>query len=637
MALACCWLRAVTKARAKTALSLVWLWPTMHYRSDSSSSCIAERTHSTQRSFEVTAEAAMNTVRLKFTPKQGEESAAAKPRNAMLHSTRLLMSREQRGQRLRQLRGDQIVHLPQTKGFVSKLDRNLERVPSLVRALRSALQARDMGLIIDAVRAITLKLVDHPGVSLSGRPPAPVPDFPGEIDHRVQRLDRYYFAALGGPELMLQLFQRPFALPDVREMKPHLLARRIDVWSEVLVLLRELCFTDHDLSARLTSDSFLMQLFTMMSELQLPAFLVAALQQQQVAPSHALTRCTPATTCVFALQRGLFESAVSLAEELLAVSPRTFNLALVPNFYALFDGLSSAQAAHLCRLVALLVFEPEDRIRLELAAHAGTGSSSDSSESAQQQQPVRSLELVQMRRDRMSRPCPYIDINQAVLLGSPALLPKMVQLLKVIAYFPAVDQWYAADSLDAVAQLMLHGQTARQLSNDWSHIDTLLSTAAAGSSGATAATAGALRSLPRATSGVLRGAVAGAVAGAAAHLGAAATATAGDGTRATAAAAGAVMGAVTGGFIGEVARWLFDRQPNAFAATPPAPPTAAAAAAADTGAADSTAGADATAGTDAAAAAAAAIDSTDNAPIEVPGDVPAPRNDGGGPQLRVQL
>jgi hypothetical protein len=117
---------------------------------------------------------------------------------------------------------------------------------------------------------------------------------------------------------------------------------------------------------------------------------------------------------VFTLQRGLFESAVSLAEELLAVSPRTFNLALVPNFYALFDGLSSVQAAHLCRLVALLVFEPEDRIRLELAAHAGTGSSSDSSESAQQQQPVRSIELVQMRRDRMSRPCPYIDINQVL-------------------------------------------------------------------------------------------------------------------------------------------------------------------------------------------------------------------------------
>jgi hypothetical protein len=234
-------------------------------RSDSSSSCIAqENTQRTQKAFEVTVQAAMNTVRLKFTPKQGEQSVVAKPRNAMLHSTRLLMSREQKGQRLRQLRGDQILNLPQS--FLSKLDRNLERVPSLVRALRSALQARDMGLIIDAVRAITLKLVDQPSVSLSGRPPTPVTDFPGEIDHRVQRLDRYYFTALGGPELMLQLFQRPFALPDVREMKPHLLARRIDVWCEVLVLLRELCFTDHDLSARLTGDSFLMQLFTMMSE-----------------------------------------------------------------------------------------------------------------------------------------------------------------------------------------------------------------------------------------------------------------------------------------------------------------------------------------------------------------------------------
>jgi hypothetical protein len=174
------------------------------------------------------------------------------------------MSREQRGLRARQLRGDQVVNMPQS--FVSKLDRNLERVPSLVCGLRRALQARQMAEIVEAVKAITAKLVDQPGVSLSGRLPAPAPDFPGEIDYRVQRLDRFYFTALGGPELMVQLFQRPFALPDVREMRPGVLARRIDVWCEVLVLLRELCFTDHDLSARLTSDSFLTHLFTMMSE-----------------------------------------------------------------------------------------------------------------------------------------------------------------------------------------------------------------------------------------------------------------------------------------------------------------------------------------------------------------------------------
>ncbi|EKU20708.1 hypothetical protein NGA_2125700, partial [Nannochloropsis gaditana CCMP526] len=52
---------------------------------------------------------------------------------------------------------------------------------------------------------------------------------------------------------------------------------------------------------------------------------------------------------------------------------------------------------HFCRVLALLVFDQEDRSLME-AGHA-----------------MQSLEILQMRRDRLYRPNPTLDRNQALL------------------------------------------------------------------------------------------------------------------------------------------------------------------------------------------------------------------------------
>lgn len=56
-------------------------------------------------------------------------------------------------------------------------------------------------------------------------------------------------------------------------------------------------------------------------------------------------------------------AAVGLAEELLASGEQTLDLREVPNFARLVQGLSQGQLAVFCRVLAMLVMEPEVRAR----------------------------------------------------------------------------------------------------------------------------------------------------------------------------------------------------------------------------------------------------------------------------------
>jgi hypothetical protein len=151
---------------------------------------------------------------------------------------------------------------------------------------------------------------------------------------------------------------------------------------DVLVVLRELCFSVPDLAFRLSSEALVLWLFGMLWK----------------AP--------------------LFDHAVGLIEELLADQPQTLDLALVPDLQPLLLSLSLRQLAHLCRVLALLVFEPEDRHMMESS------------------KVLRSVEILQLRRDRMVCINPAIDRNQALLLGMPLLLGRLVKLLKVVNHGP---------------------------------------------------------------------------------------------------------------------------------------------------------------------------------------------------------
>jgi hypothetical protein len=78
--------------------------------------------------------------------------------------------------------------------------------------------------------------------------------------------------------------------------------------------------------------------------------------------------------------------------------------------------------AHFCRILALLVFEPEDRQLLESPAV------------------LKSLELLQLRRDRAARAGrdATVEMNQSLLLGDKILMQRLLHLLKIMNYAPTL-------------------------------------------------------------------------------------------------------------------------------------------------------------------------------------------------------
>jgi hypothetical protein len=56
-----------------------------------------------------------------------------------------------------------------------------------------------------------------------------------------------------------------------------------------------------------------------------------------------------------------FDAAIGLIEEVLGAKEDTFDLSRVPNFNALVRGMSKGQLGVFCRVLAMVVFEPDDR------------------------------------------------------------------------------------------------------------------------------------------------------------------------------------------------------------------------------------------------------------------------------------
>lgn len=115
--------------------------------------------------------------------------------------------------------------------------------------------------------------------------------------------------------------------------------------------------------------------------------------------------------CLFGLmeEKSTFNSAALLAEEMLGVREETLSLADVPNFAALVKNLSFNQLAYFCRVLAMVVFEPEDRAPEVSALQKGA----DPTERAE-----READLA------------VADRNHEVLLDIPEILPRLVHLLE---------------------------------------------------------------------------------------------------------------------------------------------------------------------------------------------------------------
>jgi Protein of unknown function (DUF3689) len=285
-------------------------------------------------------------------------------------------------------------------------------------------------------------------------------------------LERDAFVQAGGVEAMIRIFREKTFVGqemaksfDARDLSKGLVATRLaPCWNEALASLRELIFAIPSLVENgtvLENGDFLPFLFTLLSHDSCFDSAAALIEEILSLMSHSPQG-----------QAGADEE--STGEDGLTIPPlgrvapvTTFFLGNVPDLYELWGGFNCRQLAHFCRILALLVFEPEDRQLLESPAV------------------LKSLELLQLRRNRAVRAGrdSTVDMNQAILLGDPDLAVRMLKLLRVMNFAPSVrrsspyhvmahfpfiadtlvmlglseiDSWEEIDRLEALARKLLN-------------------------------------------------------------------------------------------------------------------------------------------------------------------------------------
>lgn len=162
-----------------------------------------------------------------------------------------------------------------------------------------------------------------------------------------KKLQREFFILFGGVKLLCQLFGPPFGARDARNIS--LVSGKSEVWNEVLIILREIAIAIPSIAERVFENRDIVLFFTLLNH------------------------------------HSMFDNAMNLLEEILAARDETFNLIEIPNFFSLLNSFSSRQLAHFCRVLSLVLFEPEDRQIMD-----GT-------------QVLRSIDLLQLRRNRMAK------------------------------------------------------------------------------------------------------------------------------------------------------------------------------------------------------------------------------------------
>jgi hypothetical protein len=238
------------------------------------------------------------------------------------------------------------VHVPR------RVDEIYNKILNGVIALKEAIQSTKWADIEYAVGNIMTRLLEN----------SADPDNLFAITP-VKKQEREFFVNIGGVQLLLQLFRKPFADEDARNVHNGFahFYRRTELWNEVLVVLREVAFAIPTLAEHAFGWEHIVFLFTLLSH-----------------------------QCVF-------ENTMNLLEEILSVRVETFNLALIPNLYNLLDNFSTRQLVHFCRVLSLVLFEPEDRQIME-GSHV-----------------LRSLELLQLRRERMAKMSNTVERNQSLV------------------------------------------------------------------------------------------------------------------------------------------------------------------------------------------------------------------------------
>jgi hypothetical protein len=233
----------------------------------------------------------------------------------------------------------------------------------------------------------------------------------------LQKQQREMFVSLGGMRALLSMLAPPFLQRDASNTPSQFFHEKQDLWNEVLVVLREVSFAVPSLADNIFSKGNIVTLFTLLSH------------------------------------QAVFENTMNLLEEVLAIRIETFSMADIPNLYGLLNKFPCRHLAHFCRVLALVLFEPEDRHIMECS------------------QVLRSFELLQLRRDRMARAANTVERNQSLIIEMPDMLHRLVTLLRIMNYGPDLHDLLRHN---IVAQTPLTHELLSFLSgnseqNDWQH------------------------------------------------------------------------------------------------------------------------------------------------------------------------
>lgn len=280
-------------------------------------------------------------------------------------------------------------------------------------------------------------------------------------------LERDAFVLAGGVEVLIRVFREPNFVGeemartyDARDLSDELVANRLaPCWNESLACLRELVYTIPSLVENevvFRNGEFLPFLFTLLHHDSCFDGAAALIEEILSIQSHSPSTPPMDNNDISNEEGNGYFPTLRISP------PTTFFLGNVPDLFKLWNNFNCRQLAHFCRILALSVFEPEDRQLLESPAV------------------LKSIELLQLRRNRAARAGrdSTVDMNQAILLGDEVLVGRLLQLLKVMNFAPSLRRTspfhvmahfpYIADTL---VMLGLHEF------DDWQEIDRLESLA----------------------------------------------------------------------------------------------------------------------------------------------------------------
>ena len=239
-------------------------------------------------------------------------------------------------------------------------------------------------------------------------------------------LERDAFCLAGGVQAMIRMFkeksfvgQEMSITYDARSLSHELVTNRLaSCWNEALIVLRDLVYAVPSLvdsGVILDNGDFLPFLFTLL--VHDSCFEAAAALIEEIL---SMMSQAPQQTSQMEGEENIGTYPYRPTGRITPAS--TFYLGNVPDVYSLWKRFNCRQLAHFCRILALLVFEPEDRQLLESPTI------------------LKSIELLQLRRNRAVRAGrdSTVDMNQSIVLGDGELLRRLIQLLTTMNYAPPI-------------------------------------------------------------------------------------------------------------------------------------------------------------------------------------------------------